>query len=115
MRCQEEAGLSDTPDNLEQKITDLQTQLAEDIPFTTSPISSVEGTEPLIYEIESVKGPTPEAVAEFSKYLGVMGGGTIWVKRDVVAPAGNYTVSLRITNEGRSKVVADAFTFILEL
>lgn len=109
----ETTGLSDAPGILEEEKDKLQIRIDHDVPFATAPISSVEGTEPLVYEIEGVRAATPEAAAAFRKSLDVMGGGVIYVKWDVVAPAGNYTVSLRISNEGRSKVVSDAFTFVM--
>ena len=43
-----------------------------------------------------------------------MGGGIMFVAFDVEAPAGTYTVSVVVENEGQRAVLEDAFTFILE-
>lgn len=100
----------ESPLIVQQEIDDLQSRLDYEIPWTTSLIQGVLGTEPLLYEIESVKGPDADA---FLRYTGMMGGGRIYVKWDIDVPAGEYVVSVKVSNEGYIKVFEDAFTFVV--
>lgn len=100
----------ESPVIVQKEIDDLQSRLDYEIPWTTSLIQGVLGTEPLLYEVESVKGPDADT---FLRYTGMMGGGRIYVKWDIDVPAGEYVVSVKVSNEGYTKVFEDAFTFVV--
>ncbi|MDE5610606.1 MAG: hypothetical protein K2I90_01130 [Odoribacter sp.] len=111
--CQE-AG-KETPFKLAQDLAILQKQQSLDIPWTTSCIEQLLGTEPIIYTLENLRSDQGEAAAaDFAKYLTVIGGGRMYVDTRVNSPAGKYIVSLRVSNDGYSVVLPDVFTFILQ-
>ena len=111
--CQE-AGL-ETPFTIARELEKLQKQQALDIPWTTSCIEQLLGTEPITYTLVSIRSDRGEAAAaDFGRYLSVIGGGRMYVDAKVNSPAGKYMVSLRVSNEGYSVVLPDIFTFILQ-
>ena len=84
------------------------------IPWVTSPIDRVLGTEPLSYYIENVKNESAANAELFRKSLTIMGGGRMYVEQNLEAPAGRYVVSIRIENKGQRAVLEDVFTFIVD-
>lgn len=109
-----EAGL-ETPFTISRQLEELKKQQSLDIPWTTSCIEQLLGTEPITYTLTSIKSDRgEEAAADFGRYLSVIGGGRMYVDTKVNSPAGKYTVSLRVSNEGYSVVLSDVFTFILQ-
>lgn len=105
----------ENPIDVRQELEKLKKQFESDIPWTTSCIEQLLGTEPIIYTLESLHSDQGEAAAaDFAKYLTVIGGGRMYVDTKVNSPAGKYVVSLRVTNDGYSVVLPDAFTFILQ-
>lgn len=100
---------------LEEQIEKLEYMLRFEVPWVTTEIEGVEGTEPLMYEIVQTKGPDPESVEKFMAYTEIIGGGRICVRQEVVAnvPAGEYVVTVRVHNEEREKVFPDVFTFVI--
>lgn len=93
----------------------LQSEENNDIPWTTSQIEQVLGTQPLYYSLVSVKSDQGEAAANnFIQHLTIIGGGRMYVAADVDSPPGTYTVSLKVENEGHSAILSDIFTFVLE-
>lgn len=109
----EEMGL-DTPEVIAKHIKEYRNKIDFKLPWTTPKIEGIQGTEPLTYTVIAVKNENPENAAKFMKHVGTMGGGTIYVDIDVDAPVGIYTVTLEVKNEGRSKILEDVFTFIVE-
>lgn len=110
----EQDNLKD-PISTRQELANLQKQFEGDIPWTTSCIEQLLGTEPITYSLESLHSDQGEAAAaDFAKYLTVIGGGRMYVDTKVNSPAGKYVVSLRVSNEGYSVVLDDIFTFILQ-
>lgn len=102
--------------NIDHDILKLQRQIQDTIPWTSSPIEGVLGTEPIIYSIAGVKGEDRAKVDLFSKYLTIIGGGRFvlyWSKEEIL-PAGRYVVSIQITNEGYSRIINNVFTFIVK-
>ncbi|MCR9011407.1 hypothetical protein [Gabonibacter chumensis] len=99
---------------LSNKISKLKNTMEYGIPWVTSPIESVFGTEPLIYSIAEVKNENPVNAELFRKSLTIIGGGRMYVEQNVEAPPGRYIISVRIENEGQSTVLRNAFTFIIE-
>lgn len=111
--CQE-AGL-ETPFTISRQLEELKKQQSMDIPWTTSCIEQLMGTEPITYCIESIRSDRGEAAAsDFGRYLTVIGGGRMYVDAKVNSPVGRYIVSLRVSNEGYSVMLPDIFTFILQ-
>ena len=85
------------------------------IPWVTSQVEQLLGTEPLTYSLAGVKSSNgQEAAEDFTKYLTVIGGGRMYVDAKVDSPEGWYTVSLKVENEGHSAILTDIFTFVLE-
>lgn len=84
------------------------------IPWVTSPLDGVLGTEPLMYSIAEVSNESAANAELFRKSLTIMGGGRMYVDQNLEAPAGVYKVSIRIENEGQSALLKDVFTFIVE-
>lgn len=82
-------------------------------PWVTGKIQGVLGTAPLIYSFESVKASEGGDAEAFSKVINVRGAGMMEIPIDANLPAGRYTVSIRVSNEGYSAVLPDAFTFIV--
>lgn len=83
-------------------------------PWVTLQIQGVLGTAPIIYSIESVISPDGGNAALFMEELEIIGGGTMYYPIQPKAPAGTYVVSIRLTNEGFSKVLENAYTFIVK-
>jgi hypothetical protein len=109
----EEVGVLD-PYTLREEIAQLQEQIDKSIPWTTAQIEQVLGTEPLQYTLYSVKSVNgQEAADDFAQYVTVIGGGRMYVDAKVDSPAGCYTVSLKVENEGHSAILTDIFTFDL--
>lgn len=108
------AGL-ETPFAIARELEEKKKQLSLDIPWTTSCIEQLLGTQPIIYSLEGIHSDQGEAAAaDFERYLTVIGGGRMYVDTRVNSPAGKYTVSLRVSNEGFSVVLTDIFTFVLQ-
>lgn len=91
-----------------------QNTLDYKIPWVTSPIDGVLGTEPLMYSIAEVSNEDAAKAELFRKSLTIMGGGRMYVEQNLEAPAGVYKVSILIENEGQSALLKDVFTFIVE-
>lgn len=104
----------DSPVLVEKQIADLNNRILYKAPWTTSVIQGVLGTEPLMYEIAGVRNEKPENAEKFRHYLTALGGGRLQVDQKVDVPAGEYVISVRVSNEERSKVFTDIFTFIVK-
>lgn len=100
---------------LQKQIADYQLKLDYKLPWVSAPIEGVLGTQPLLFTVINVKSDNMEAAEKFMEYIGVFGDGAIYVELDVNVPPGNYTVSLEIKNEGRSRILEDAFTFVVDI
>lgn len=99
---------------LNNKVSKLKNTIKYKIPWVTPLMESVFGTKPLIYSIAGVKNENPANAGLFRKSLSIIGGGRMYVEQNVEAPPGRYIVSIRIENEGKSAVLEDVFTFIIE-
>ncbi len=102
--------------NIDSELVLIRRRIEDIVPYTSSPVEGVLGTEPLIYTIERVRGDDAGKVALFSKYLTIIGGGRLvlhWSKEEQL-PVGVFTVSIRITNEGYSRIFEDVITYIVE-
>lgn len=103
-----------SPVLVEKQIAELENRVFYKAPWTTSVIQGVLGTEPLMYDVVGVKNEKAENAEKFRKYITAIGGGRLNVNQNVDVPAGEYIISVRVSNEGREKVLADAFTFIVK-
>lgn len=108
-----EMGFS-SKEELTNAVLKLENTLKYNIPWVTPPLSQILGTEPMRYSIARVKNEKSENAELFQKSLTIMGGGRMYVAFDLKIPAGMYTVSIAIDNEGQHAVLEDAFTFIVD-
>lgn len=106
-----EAGKAET--GVLEKLKDLRIREGKPIPWITSEIEGVSGTAPIVYSIAGVRAEKGGDEEAFCSYLTIMGGGRLVVPYDFKAPAGYYHISITISNEGYSRTVEDAFTFIV--
>lgn len=83
------------------------------VSWTTSEIEGVDGTAPIFYYIAGVRAEKGGDADIFRSELIIKGNGRFEVPYDFKAPAGYYHVSIRIENEGYSRVLDDVFTFII--
>lgn len=105
----------DSPNVIKEQIRKYQEQIDFNIPWRTSQIESVLGTEPIIYTVLDAKN-TQGNGDKFMEYVHVQGGGLIYVDLGVEkhVPAGAYTVTLEIRNEGRTRIMEDVYTFVIQ-
>ena len=90
-------------------------RIKNDAPWRALTLQGFLGTPPIMFSIENVTSPNGQEAADlFKKELSILGGGSLLYKLRGEAPLGRYVISVRLTNEGYSKVVPDAFTFIVE-
>lgn len=99
---------------LVNQVDKLKNTIEYAIPWVTSPMEGVLGTEPLSYMIESVGNENAANAELFRNSLSIMGGGRMYVAQDLKAPAGRYSISIRVENKGQSAILKDAFTFIVD-
>lgn len=84
-----------------------------DIPWTSLRIQGVSGTNPINYEFADVKAENGGDTDKFKAmrdagHLNVNGGLVQITQAGVkMLPVGTYTMSLRIYNEGHSKILTD--------
>lgn len=89
-------------------------RIENNIPWVTSKMEGIEGTNPILISIEDMKSTNNFSVEEFKKYVNVRGNGVFEVALNHKIPAGKYVVSLRAKNDGYSKVITDIFTIIIK-
>ncbi len=99
---------------LQKQITDYQEKVDYKLPWASPKIEGVQGTQPLLFSVIGVTSDNAEAAAKFMEYVGVLGDGTIYVDQNVDVSPGNYAVSLKIENEGRTRILENIFTFIMD-
>lgn len=79
-------------------------------PWVSPKIQGVVGTDPITYQVAAVKSENGNAEM-FKALLSVRGGGRMEFPLVSDIPAGDYIVSLKVTNEGHSVILEDIFTF----
>ena len=90
------------------------TRIEYNAPWVSLQMQGYEGTDPIYFDIESVTSDQGEmAATSFMNELSIRGGGTLEYPLENSAQPGRYIVSVRLTNDGYSQVVEDAFTFIV--
>lgn len=82
-------------------------------PWVSPICQGVDGTAPVIFEIADVTSDDGDA-AMFKSLLSIRGGGRMEFPLVVSVPAGRYVVTLRVSNEGYSKILPEVFTFIVK-
>mgnify|MGYP006874103298 CR=1 FL=1 len=82
------------------------------IPWTSTPIEGIEGSEPIYCKIKSITS-TDGNVGKLSDCISIRGDGTISVPVKNEVPIGRYIISLNFSNEGWSKDVNECFTIIV--
>ena len=83
------------------------------IPWTSTPIEGVQGTEPIFASIKTVTSDVGD-VGKILEFLTVRGDGTLSIPTRHEIPVGRYKISLTFENEGYSKDVDDCFTIIVK-
>ena len=101
-------------ENLKKQIAEYQQKIDYKLPWTSAKIEGVQGTQPLLFTVIGIKSTNTSEAEKFMNHVGVLGDGTIYVELDVNVIPGNYTVSLQIENEGRTKILNDMFTFVVD-
>lgn len=101
-------------DILLKQISVYQQKIDYNLPWVSAAIEGVLGTQPLLYTVIGVKCDNQNAADTFMKHVGIMGDGAIYVDLDAVLSPGNYTVSIQLENEGRSRILPDVFTFVVD-
>lgn len=96
-----------------EKLNKLRTRVGKPFPWTTSEIEGVDGTAPLFFSIAGIRAEKGGDAEVFRSQLTIKGGGRMTVPYDFKAPAGYYHVSINISNEGYSRTIENAFTFIV--
>ena len=97
------------PDNMEiPQIEDLDEvvdalRVKNNAPWVTQPIQGIEVT--------ATEGG--DAMI-FKQELRIIGNGSFYYPLEHKAPAGKYVVSIRVTNEGYSRVIKDIYTFVVK-
>ncbi|MEG0795765.1 MAG: hypothetical protein RR397_04545 [Odoribacter sp.] len=91
-----------------------QVRIDNKSPWVTSPIEGILGTGPMYFFIDHVKVIGKGDAAIFSKEVSMMGGGRLVFPFSYTSPQGLYAVSIRVENEGYSKVLEDAFYVSIE-
>jgi hypothetical protein len=99
---------------LKKQIAEYQQKIDYKLPWTSAKIEGVQGTQPLLFTVIGIKSTNTSEAEKFMNHVGVLGDGTIYVELDVNVIPGNYTVSLQIENEGRTKILNDMFTFVVD-
>ncbi len=89
-------------------------RIKNNAPWVTQPIQGIEGTDPIIYSVESVTASEGGDATLFKQELKIIGNGSFYYPLEHKAPAGKYVVSIRVTNEGYSHVVKDIYTFVVK-
>lgn len=83
--------------------------------WASNQISGVDGTDPITYEITGVKASEGGDADLFMEQVRIIGGGRFYFpSKDIKAPNGRYTLSIRVSNPGYSAELEDIFTIIIK-
>ena len=97
------------PDPIEEAV-----RIENNAPWISFSLQGYDGTEPIIFSIESVTSDQgEEAAATFMNELSIRGGGALMYPLENKAVAGSYVVAIRLSNPGYSKVIENAMTIIV--
>lgn len=115
------AGASFAPDfiNVFHNIDPTSTRYLEQEPFVSTSIQGVAGTNPVNYELSSVKADSPSASELFMKLYKEgkisVAGGLIVVSQDASRQLtnGHYVLSLKVYNEDHEAILKDVFKIVV--
>lgn len=99
------------------RLTDSEKEAKLNSAYSSTQLQGLGGTQPISYTFHSVKVSDGGDQAAFLKVVGegslIVRGGYIQLLQKGASqlPAGKYTVSIRISNEGHEAILNDAFTF----
>lgn len=79
-------------------------------PWVSPKMQGVIGTNPIRYEIAGVESADGDA-AMFRALLTIRGGGRMEFPLVSDIPPGEYRISIRVSNEGHSRILENIFTF----
>lgn len=82
-------------------------------PWVSPKMQGVIGTSPIYFEIAGVES-TDGDPEMFRSLLTIRGGGRMEFPLVSDIPVGEYRISVRICNEGHSRILENAFTFIVK-
>lgn len=83
--------------------------------WASNQISGVDGTAPITYEITGVVAKDGGDADLFMEQVRVIGGGRFYFpSKDIKAPNGTYTLSIRVSNPGYSAELKDIFTIVIK-
>lgn len=102
----------ESPEILKTQIEEYQMKVDYKLAWVSSKIEGVQGTEPVLYSVVRVKTEKEEDIAKFMENVEVLGAGMVCVKYDSEIAGGTYTITLKIENERRSRILEDVFTII---
>ena len=89
-------------------------RIENNAPWVSFSLQGYEGTEPIIFSVESVTSDQgEEAAATFKSEISIRGGGALMYPLENKAVPGTYVVAIRLTNPGYSHVIEKAMTFIV--
>lgn len=92
----------------------LDPRCTDSIPYQSEEIQGVIGTFPIYYELEAVKDRSGEpADAGIVSQIAVVRKGVFQIAKDHTIPVGIYRFDLRVSNLGRSFVLADVYTLVV--
>ena len=98
-----------TPDPVEDAV-----RIEYGSPWVSLQLQGYEGTEQIHFSVEAVTSDQgEEAAATFASELTIRGGGALLYPLENHAVPGTYSVSIRLTNPGYSKVIENAMTIIV--
>lgn len=89
--------------------------IASGAEWVSNEISGVLGTSPLEYEIIEVKAKDGGDADLFLEQVRIIGGGRFYFpSKEIKAPNGTYTLSIRVSNPGYSAELKDIFTIVIK-
>ena len=93
--------------NLDPNIATDADRINRRVHWVTNPMEGVEGTQPIIYQLERVKDANGKDVTDLFKHTEVRGGGAVDIPYDHKLPIGEYKLTIKIWNEGYDKILED--------
>lgn len=89
-------------------------RITNEAPWVTPKIQGVLGTAPLIYDFVEVQVSEGGDAELFKKEIIVRGAGVMELPLYTELPAGRYTVTLKVSNDGYSAILPDVYTFVVK-
>lgn len=103
-----------TEDNNPELYAKYEDRIENKSVWVTSAIEGVLGTLPIYYSVDHVEVIGMGDADIFMQEVSMMGGGRLVFPFSYQSPKGLYAVSVRVENEGYSKVIKDIFYISIE-